>query len=54
MPGRAPERFWVAAEACGGGTPGLGFFLEVLGYIRGVGSLEQIKLCPKIEKVIFM
>ena len=27
----------VATEACGGGTPDLGFFLEVWGYIRGVG-----------------
>ena len=27
----------VFGEACGGGTPDLGFFLEVLGYIRGVG-----------------
>ena len=27
----------MATEACGGGTPDLGFFLEVWGYIRGVG-----------------
>ena len=27
----------MATEASGGGTPDLGFFLEVLGYIRGVG-----------------
>ena len=27
----------MATEAFGGGTPDLGFFLEVLGYIRGVG-----------------
>ena len=37
LPERAPERFLVATEACGGGTPDLGFFLEVWGYIRGVG-----------------
>ena len=32
--------FSVATEASGGGTPDLGFFLEVLGYIRraGVGN----------------
>ena len=29
--------FLVATEARGGGTPDLGFFLEVWGYIRGVG-----------------
>ena len=29
--------FSLATEASGGGTPDLGFFLEVLGYIRGVG-----------------
>ena len=29
--------FSMATEASGGGTPELGFFLEVLGYIRGVG-----------------
>ena len=27
----------MATEASGGGTPDLGFFLEVFGYIRGVG-----------------
>ena len=31
------SRLVLATEACGGGTPDLGFFLEVLGYIRGVG-----------------
>ena len=39
--GRVPEQgldwFLVATEACGGGTPDLGLFLEVRGYIRGVG-----------------
>ena len=32
VPGRAPERFLVATEACGGGTPDLSSVLEVLGY----------------------
>ena len=31
-PERAPERFLVATEACGGGTPDLSSVLEVLGY----------------------
>ena len=38
---RVPEQgldwFLVSIEACGGGTPDLGFVLEVWGYIRGVG-----------------
>ena len=32
VPERAPERFLVATEACGGGTPDLSF-LMVLGYL---------------------
>ena len=34
---RAPERFLMATEACSGGTPDVGFFLEVWVYIRRVG-----------------
>ena len=33
VPERALERFLVATEACGGGTPDLGSVLEVFGYI---------------------
>ena len=33
VPGRAPKRFLVATEACGGGTPDLSSVLEVLGYV---------------------
>ena len=33
VPERAPERFLVATEACGGGTPDLVSVLEVLGYV---------------------
>ena len=33
VPGRAPERFLVATEACGGGTPDLSSVLKVLGYV---------------------
>ena len=29
--------FLVATEACGSEAPNLGYFLEVWGYIRGVG-----------------
>ena len=31
--GRAPERFLVATEACGGGTPDLLYSSKVLGYM---------------------
>ena len=37
VPERGPDWFLVATEACGGGTPDLGYVLEVWGYIRGVG-----------------
>ena len=37
VPGRAPERFLLATEACGGGTPDLGSVLEVLGYVSIYG-----------------
>ena len=33
VPERAPERFLVAIEACGGGTPDLSYFLLFLGYV---------------------
>ena len=37
VPERAPGRFLVATEACGGGTPDLGYVLGVSVYIRGFG-----------------
>ena len=37
VPEQGPDWFLVATEACGGGTPDLGFFLEVSVYIRGFG-----------------
>ena len=33
VPEQGPDWFFVALEACGGGTPDLGSVLEVLGYI---------------------
>ena len=33
MPEQGPDWFFVALEACGGGTPDLGSVLEVLGYV---------------------
>ena len=39
MPKQGPDWFLVATEACGGGTPDLGYFLEVAVFIGifGVG-----------------
>src|SRR3990170_9052016 len=37
VPERAPDWFFVATKACGGGTPDLCYVLEVLGFIGGVG-----------------
>ena len=33
VPEQAPDCFFVATEACGGGTPDLGSVLEVFGYV---------------------
>ena len=38
VPEQGPDWFLVATEACGGGTPDLGFFLEVWVYIGGRGT----------------
>ena len=37
VPEQGPDWFLVATEDCGGGTPDLGYVLEVWVYIRGVG-----------------
>ena len=37
MPEQGLDCFLVALESFGGGTPNLGYFLEVSVYIRGVG-----------------
>ena len=39
---RAPERFLVATEACGGRTPDLSSVLEVLGYVDIYGCRENV------------
>ena len=36
VPEQGPDWFFVATEACGGGTPDLCCVMEVWGYIRGV------------------
>ena len=65
MPEQAPDWFFMATAACGGGTPGLGLFLEVSGFIGifGVGftsggSTEQRQgrgraLHPVIDSGLF-
>ena len=45
--GTGLDWFSVATEACGGGTPDLGFFLEVWGYIRGVGVGKKLGGSPR-------
>ena len=42
VPERAPERFLVATEACGGGTPNLISVLEVLGYVGIYGCRKYV------------
>ena len=37
VPEQGPDWFLVPTEACGGGTPYLGYFLEVWGFIGEVG-----------------
>ena len=37
VPEQGPDWFLVATEACGGGTPDLGYVLEVWGFIGEVG-----------------
>ena len=39
---RAPERFLVATEACGGGTPELGSVLDVFGYVGIYGCRRYV------------
>ena len=39
---QAPERFLVATEACGGGTPDLGSILEVFGYVGIYGCRKYV------------
>ena len=38
VPEQGPERFFVATEACGGGTPDLGLFLGVSIFIGFLAS----------------
>ena len=56
VPERTPERFLVATKACGGGTPDLGYFLEVSVFIGifGVGNKSGgsprrplLEICPR-------
>ena len=50
VPEQGPDWFLVATEACGGGTPDLGYILGVSVYIRGfgVGNKSEGSLgCPR-------
>ena len=59
VPEQAPERFLVATEACGGGTPDLSSYSMFLGYVdlyrrkksvggdsRGLGDRGRALLSP--------
>ena len=50
VPEQGPEWVLVVTEAFGGGTPDLGFFLEVWGFIGGFGvglTLEEPTESPR-------
>ena len=47
MPERAPERFLVAIEACGGGTPDLSCFLMFLGYVGLYRRKKSVGRCSR-------
>ena len=46
MPEQGPDWFLVATKACGGGTPDLGYFLEVSVFIRFFGVGLTSRRCP--------
>ena len=53
VPKQGPDWFFVATEACGGGTPDLGFFLGVSEFIgiygdgiTSVGPTRRSQACP--------
>ena len=42
VPEQGPDWFLVALEACGGGTPDLGYVLEVFGYVCIYGCRKYV------------
>ena len=54
MQEQGPDWFLVATEACGGGTPDLGYVLGVSVYIRGFGVENKsggFQGCPRGREV---
>ena len=47
VPGRAPERFLVATEACGGGTPDLSSPWMFLGYVGLYRRKKSVGRCSR-------
>ena len=47
VPGRAPERFLVAKEACGGGTPDLSCLWMFLGYAGLYMQKKSVGRCSR-------
>ena len=50
VPERAPERFWVATEAYGGGTPDLSSVMEVLGYKSIYGCRRYVRGATRVPR----
>ena len=52
MPEQGPDWFLVATEACGGGTPDLGFFSGFFVFIGifGVGLMSGGSLCHRQDR----
>ena len=44
---QGPDWFLVSTEACGGGTPDLGYFLEVSVFIRNFWHRSHVKKVPE-------
>ena len=47
VPEQAPERFLVATEACGGGTPGLSSYSMVLRYKGIYRRKKSVRGAPR-------
>ena len=50
VPGRAPKRFLVATEACGGGTPDLSWDSMFLGYVGLYRRKKSVGRCSRAHE----
>ena len=49
VPEQAPDWFFMATEACGGGTPDLGSVLEVFGYVGIYRRKKYVRGATRVE-----